>query len=178
MSDFLSKLKESVDSGEVNKEAVSKINEINELVEERYGKAVVGEKLSIDDLSKLEEKVENIAGEKKVSDIDMLGYLETLKEAVVINAEIKLETNMLKSMAYIINQYDFIVNGLLFDALSVKDKELEEAVFNDAVTEEVVEILNKILLFELEYCDYLDKDDVYLKEIVPLKNNILKILGK
>ena len=182
MNDFLKNLRDSVDTGKVNQGAIDKLNEINEinkLVVEKYGEEKAGEKMSRRDLSKLEHKVDDLVGERKEGiERDLFEALEALGENIVVKEEIRLEDTMNKVMQSISEDYYFSITGLLLDEFGVKDKEIEDIDFDEVHLNEANNILSKICLFEVEYCDLLEDSVFYNKDILEIKNDLIKILKK
>jgi len=182
MNDFLKNLRDSVDTGKVNQGSVDKLNEIseiNKLVVEKYGEEKAGEKMSRSDLSKLENKVDNLVGERKEGiERDLFEALEALGENIVVKEEIRLEDTMNKVMSEISEEYYFSITGLLLDEFGVKDKEIEDIEFDEIHLNEANNILSKICLFEVEYSDYLEDNVFYLDDILKIKNELIKSLKK
>ena len=175
MNDFLKNLRDSVDTGKVNQGAIDKLNEINEinkLVVEKYGEEKAGERMSKRDLSKLEQKVDDLVGERKEGiEQDLFDALEALGENIVVKEDIKIEDTMNKVMSEISEEYYFSITGLLLDEFGVKDKEIEDIAFDDENLNDANNILSKICLFEVEYCDLLEDTIFYNEDILTIKNN-------
>lgn len=176
MNDFLKNLKNSVDTSVINENAITKINDINNLVIKKYGEEKIGTKMSQQELSNLEQKIIDIAGGQKNPNNDMLEYLEALKENVVSNTKIKIEDTMNKIMYEITENYYSEITGLLLDEFGVTNKEIEDIEINDIIFNIANNLLSKICLFEVEYCDYLETSTFYYEEIVSIKNNLIKIV--
>ncbi len=182
MNNFLKNLRESVDAGSVNQGAIDKLNEINEinkLVVEKYGQEKAGEKMSRRDLSKLEQKVDDLVGERKDGiEQELFKALEALGENIVVKEEIEIEDTMNKVMSQISEEYYFSITGLLLDEFGVKEKELDDIELDDVHLNEANNILSKICLFEIEYCDFLENSIFYNEDILIIKNDLIKILKK
>jgi len=182
MNDFLKNLRDFVDTGKVNQGAVDKLNEINEinkLVVEKYGEEKAGERMSKRDLSKLEQKVDDLVGERKEGiEQDLFDALEALGENIVVKEEIKIEDTMNKVMSEISEEFYFSITGLLLDEFGVKDKEIEDVDFDDENLNDANNLLSKICLFEVEYCDLLEDSVFYNEDILTIKNDLIKILKK
>jgi len=180
MNDFLKNLRDSVDTGKVNQGAVDKLNEINEinkLVNEKYGEEKIGEKMSQYDLSILEQKVDDLVGERKDGvNKEMLEYLEALKENVIVNAEINIVDNMYKVMSEINEDYYISIISLTLNKFGIEEKEIEDIEFDETQLSEANNILSKICLFEVEYSDYLEDNTFYLEVMTTIKKELIKIL--
>lgn len=178
MNKFLKNLRDSVDTGKVNQGAIDKLNEINEinkLVVEKYGE----EKMFRRDLSKLEQKVDDLVGERKEGiEQDLFDALEALGENIVVKEEIKIEDTMNKVMSKISEEYYFNITELLLDEFGVKDKEIDDVDFDTENLNDVNNLLSMIYLFEVKYCDLLEDSVFYNKEIITIKNDLIKILKK
>ena len=182
MNNFLKNLRDSVDTGKVNQGAIDKLTEINEiniLVIEKYGEEKAGNKMSRRDLSKLEQKIDDLVGERKEGiGEDLFDALEALGENIVVKEEIKIEDTMNKVMSDISEEYYFSITGLLLDEFGVKDKEIDDIEFNAENLTDANNLLSKICLFEIEYCDFLEDSVFYNNDILTIKNDLIKILKK
>lgn len=182
MNDFLKNLRESVETGKVNQAAIdnlNKINTINKLVVEKYGGENVGEKMSMVDLSKLEQKVDDLVGERKLGiNKDLFDALEAVGNNIVVNEAIKLEDNINKYMLEVSEDYYMKIESILLDEFGIKYKKFEDVIFDDIHIDDANNLLSKICLFELEYIDFLENSVYYNTKIIEIKNNLIKILKK